>query len=1014
MIGTILCILLTASSLATITSATSKPSDTAKEQQPIELTIDTPAFHFTSITTEQGSFATIDISDEGSTTTIGEAKLPLIHKMIEIPFGANPTVLIEKISWKSTSLQELGLPARIVPVQASVQKIPDAPQQFVLNDNAYTVHAFVPTDVVRIVSVGEMRGRRVALVEISPVQYNPSSGELKLLTSCKLQINLAGSNMKQTTEKRERYTSPSFESLFQSAVVNYNQYNAINQNTRNQGGYLIIVYDSFYTQIQPFKTWKQTEGYTVTVTNTSQIPGGITTQNIKNYITNAYNTWSPPPSFVLLVGDTGQIPTWTGSATGTCTDLYYVTITAGDYFPDIFIGRFPAATAAQVTVMVDKTLWYEQGNYPSAALKKAVFMASDDNYQVSEGTHNYVINTYLAPNLYSCDTLYYHEGATTQQVKDAINNGRLLAVYSGHGSETSWADGPPFSQSDINSLANNGLYPFVCSHACLTNQFTVGECFGETWLRAPNKGAMVYWGSSDYTYWDEDDILERGMFSSWWDEGLELVGQMTDRALYHVYQYYGGGGNSQYYFEAYNVLGDPSVHIPAMHFIPVNDVGVTEITSPALTTHAGTQSVIATVRNYGNNSQTAAPVTCQIYGYTYLKDFEANNGGYTAGGTPSTLWQWGVPTSGPGGAHSGTKLWATNLAGAYPDSANAYLTTGLIQLPSRPPITLSFWQWYDMESYYDGGNVKISTNNGSTWALLGSYGNPYNEDAASSSNAGIPGQACFSGSQQSWQQVTFDLGSYAGQWIQLRWHFGSDTTLTYNGWYIDDVVIDTGAPPVYTATATASVDAFSNTSVTFTPPWSATTGTYKVVVSTALPGDQRPSNDQQTKVVSVLPNDPPVIPAQPVGPIEGIKGNTYTYTTQTTDPNGDQLYYMWDWGDGNTSGWLGPYPSGQIASAAYAWSLCGTCQVKVKAKDIYGAESNWSTPLPVNMYKLGDVNNDGFVSWRDIDPFVAAMNINETVFETQHPEWEWLAADCNQDGYVTWRDIDPFVALMNT
>ena len=123
---------------------------------------------------------------------------------------------------------------------------------------------------------------------------------------------------------------------------------------------------------------------------------------------------------------------------------------------------------------------------------------------------------------------------------------------------------------------------------------------------------------------------------------------------------------------------------------------------------------------------------------------------------------------------------------------------------------------------------------------------------------------------------------------------------------------------------------------------------------------------------------------------------------------------MWDWGDGNTSGWLGPYASGAIATGTHTWTSRGIYPVKVKAKDIYGAESSWSTPLTVNIYKLGDVNNDGMVTFADIDPFVAAIGTTETDFQTQHPTWSWLAADCNQDGRVTFADIDPFVALIGT
>lgn len=97
------------------------------------------------------------------------------------------------------------------------------------------------------------------------------------------------------------------------------------------------------------------------------------------------------------------------------------------------------------------------------------------------------------------------------------------------------------------------------------------------------------------------------------------------------------------------------------------------------------------------------------------------------------------------------------------------------------------------------------------------------------------------------------------------------------------------------------------------------------------------------------PNNPPEKPARPSGPNSGKPGVQYMYTTSTTDIDGDQVYYMWDWGDGNLSNWTGPFNSGATVSTTYAWSQKGNYNIKVKAKDIYGAESNWSDPLAVSM-----------------------------------------------------------------
>lgn len=826
----------------------------------IELTIKTPAFEFDSISTENGKFTVISLPDEGFTSNIGEARLPAIRQMIEIPQGANPEIIVTSVEWKQTSLQELELPTRIVPVQPSMVKIPGVVAKFQMNAEYYQHDEFTPTVVAKIVGIGEIRGRRFVHVEVIPIQYNPFSGELHLMKTCELSIHLPGSDMTQTSKNIERYSSPAFEQLYQASFENYGQFGKMREKTKDPMGYLIIVHDNFHTPILPFSTWKETLGFDVTVTKTSEIPGGPSYANIESYIDDAYHDWPIPPTYVLLVGDTGYVPTKTsGLEYGvSCSDLYYAAVDPGDYYPDVYIGRFPAASPADVTAMVDKTLTYEQENYPGPEfLTYACFMAGTDNYHISEGTHNWCIDNYLEPNQWEYDKIYeVTYGGTTQDVRNALNDGRILAVFSGHGYSYGWADGPPFEQSDVEGLTNPGEYPFVFSHACSTGTFNVGECFAETWLREADKAGIFFWGASASTYWDEDDWLQKNWFKAWWDDGLEDIAGLTVQGMLYTVEDIGGPyeGLSQYYFEAYNIMGDPSAEIDAIEFVWENDVGAVEITNPDEVIDAGMHTVRAIIENFGINDQTDVPVSCEIFPggeIIYFKDFEADNGGFTPGGT--SLWQWGTPTSGPGGAHSGSKCWGTNLYSDYPDDANAWLDSEPIVLPTGDSTILSFWHWYEMEDYYDGGNVKISTSGGGSWEILGSYLDPYPEDSASSGNEGIPGEPCFTGSSGGWKEVTFDLGDYAGEEIILRWHFGSDGSINYAGWFIDDVVIDTvfSDTPVYSESTTVSIDSMTTEYVEFAPPWHATAGTYAIKVTTELPGDQRPSNDETTKIVTV-------------------------------------------------------------------------------------------------------------------------------------------------------------------
>ena len=89
-------------------------------------------------------------------------------------------------------------------------------------------------------------------------------------------------------------------------------------------------------------------------------------------------------------------------------------------------------------------------------------------------------------------------------------------------------------------------------------------------------------------------------------------------------------------------------------------------------------------------------------------------------------------------------------------------------------------------------------------------------------------------------------------------------------------------------------------------------------------------------------NQPPHTPSSPSGPDSGTPGTSYDFTATTTDPDGDQVAFKFDWGDGSQSNWTSYVNSGSSASKSHFWSDEGTYEVKVKAKDIYGAESGWS------------------------------------------------------------------------
>ena len=147
--------------------------------------------------------------------------------------------------------------------------------------------------------------------------------------------------------------------------------------------------------------------------------------------------------------------------------------------------------------------------------------------------------------------------ATEDDVQQSLDDGRGMLIYSGHGNYDGWE---LYDQTSIPTITS-GFYPFVASHACLTGDFGQTEVFGETWVLQEDKGALAYWGSATYSYWDEDDVLERGMFDSLFAEGVpqpDYTG-MTYDGLAAVAAAYPSSG--RYYWETYNILGDPAASI---------------------------------------------------------------------------------------------------------------------------------------------------------------------------------------------------------------------------------------------------------------------------------------------------------------------------------------------------------------------------------------------------------------------------------------------------------------------
>jgi hypothetical protein len=512
--------------------------------------------------TQNETFVRFNIPDAYHTGEIGKPQLPAVKQTIGVPYGARMNIEVLNSEYVDIPLHTLGVDERIMPALASVMKMPNEKPVFVIANEIYAQDAFHPQTVAKIESDDFMRGHRLAVIETNPIQYNPVTQVVRCYTRIELRITFDGGDLVETRERVVRNFSPLFEDFIKRHVINYSFYDNITRDVVPLPiHYLIITHNSFQIQVNDLATWLKQKGFKVKVANQDSI-GSWNIAGIENYI----DAQVPQPSYLLLIGDVngGYMPAPIGTISGKVTDLYYAETDGSGYLPDIFYGRLSVETPTHITTIVDKILKYEKADLPNMAawFKKDAFLAGNDNYTVSEGTHNYCTNTFMDPNGYTTYKLYEQTyGATTADVFTNVNDGRILTTMSGHGNNDGWYDGPPFQVSHVNQLTNGDMLTIATGHCCLANNFGwSGVCGGESWIRKENGGAVAYYGSCPSTYWDEDDWLQREWYEAIYADSIYEHARFTLDGMYDGVQL-SGTFRKQYYYEAYHVLGDPSLDL---------------------------------------------------------------------------------------------------------------------------------------------------------------------------------------------------------------------------------------------------------------------------------------------------------------------------------------------------------------------------------------------------------------------------------------------------------------------
>ena len=509
----------------------------------------------------------LTLPGEAVSTEEGSPALPLAARSVIVPGDARLAVHVVSAYYRE-------VPARIAPSKGNLSRCVDPASVPYAFGPAYERDEFLPGPLATLSAPYIMRDFRGVAVRLHPFQYNPVKGLLRVYREMTISVDAAGEGRINVLppDGRKRSIVAAFDTLYAEHFLNYSNHSPAAAGTDyvpmdEEGDMLIICHDPWLDEMSDFVSHKQEQGISASLVGVSEI--GNDAASIKSYIQDLYD--SSDLAYVLLVGDAAEVAT--PQAHGGAADPTYAKLAGGDDYPDIMVGRFSAQTVEQLRTQASRTIDYEdQPATQQPWFKRASGIASDQgagqgDENQSDKEHMGEIRGWLMGDGYDPVDEIYDPGATDDDVRDAVNAGRGLINYCGHGSATSWGT-TGFNNADVDALVNDSMLPFIFSVACNNGEFDhYDTCYGEAWLRATDDttgeptGAVAMYASSISQSWAppmeaQDEFNLRLTDSS---RPYHSFGGLCFAGSSSMIDAYGSGGVEM--FDTWIIFGDPSVRV---------------------------------------------------------------------------------------------------------------------------------------------------------------------------------------------------------------------------------------------------------------------------------------------------------------------------------------------------------------------------------------------------------------------------------------------------------------------
>ncbi len=501
----------------------------------------------------------------------GMPQLPIHRSSIIIPDLAAMNFNI--ISAEHTEIETLP----VMPSKGHITRDIDPSTVPFIFDDFYSTNSWYPKETIIIDEPYIVKDLRGATVQFNPMKYNPAEGKLKIYTRLVVEV-YDDPNQQVVNPFIRNYpligTSMEFNNIYKTLFINYGTgyYDYV---TVTEQGRLLVIYASEYSDnITPFVNWKVERGLT-TITAEYPAETGSNANSIKNYIQNLYD--SPEGlTYIIIVGESNQVPTLYGQYEGAPSDPSYTKLAGNDAYPDAFISRISPSSSDNLDYILWKLINYEQNPYIGTEgewYNKGIGVASNEGNPRDWERANWLREMLMNNMSFTQVDQIYDPGATSSQVTTALNEGRGVINYLGHGSGTSWGT-TGFNVSKIHNLSNGTKNPFVIDVSCTNGNFELGECMEEAWIRAGDmndpKGAIASFGSSTLASWVPPCDMQNHSTMLLTTELMQTVGGICFNGVMHAMDLWGGSsGEGLKLMEQYNIMGDCTILLTFDVTVPV-------------------------------------------------------------------------------------------------------------------------------------------------------------------------------------------------------------------------------------------------------------------------------------------------------------------------------------------------------------------------------------------------------------------------------------------------------------